>query len=838
MPEGENRMSATASTGPLPAVEGDARAAAGVSEREAQLQSVISRTPFMLARCGRDLTYRFVSQPWADMLGRRPEDIVGRRIVDVIGEEAFAAVLPHMQEVLRGNRVEFARELALPAGRRFVHVVYMPEADARGEVDGWVASVLDITEKNRTEQILAKHAEEQAALYRFTNRLLRADSLAVVYDAAVEAILGALRCNCASIQRFDREGIMRFVAWHGLSDRYRAAVEGLSPWSRGAINPTPICIDDIDRCDLSASVCETVRQEGIGALAFIPLTANDRLIGKFMAYYEVAHDFVQDEIDLALNIARQLGFAAERMEAEQARQAAEQELRNLSAQLESEVRRRIQERDRIWSVSEDLLGVSNFDGYFISTNPAWFKLLGWTEDEIRSMHVSELRHPDDAAHSMAGRAELARGVPTVRMENRYRHKDGSWRWIQWTMTAEGGLIYASGRHVTLEKEAAAALERAQQQSAHTQKMTALGQLTGGVAHDFNNLLMIVSGQAQILKRRLKEPRELRALEAIQIASTRGESLTRQLLSFSRGVPLSPTVISPAESINAIREVLSGSIHVNIELVIDTPDPAWPVRVDKSELELAVVNLTVNARDAMPDGGRLSILAENVRLSPGDTPDGIAGDFVALRVRDTGSGIPDDVLPRVFEPFFTTKGADKGTGLGLSQVYGFARRSQGTVVLRRLSPRGTEATIYLPRSEARIEAAKAEDSARMLAHGDETVLVVEDNHDVRSVALSLLEELGYRAVAVETAPEALKVLASGRPPNLLFTDVVLPGDTDGLALARVVKARYPDIPIVLTTGYAKVFDDEPEFPVLRKPYQISALGRAIRGALDEQAAVRS
>lgn len=831
MPEGEKRMSATASTGLSPAPHRDARAGQ-MSEREAQLQSVISRTPFMLARCGRDLTYRFVSQPWADLLGRRPEDIVGRSILDVIGPEAFAAVLPHMEEVLRGNRVEFARELTLPdAGTRFVHVVYMPEADARGEVDGWVASVLDITEKNRTERILARHAEEQAALYQFTNRLLRADSLAVVYDGALQAILAALCCSRAAILRFDREGVMRFVAWHGLSDRYRAAVEGHSPWARTEINPLPICIADLERSDLPDALRATVRQEGIMALAFIPITANDRLIGKFMAYYERPHEFTRDEIDLALNIAHQLGFAAERMEAEQARRAAEQELRKLSAELESEVQRRIQERDRIWSVSEDLLGVSNFDGYFITTNPAWFKLLGWAEDEIRSMHVSELRHPDDAAHSIAGRAELARGVPTVRMENRFRHKDGSWRWIQWTMTAQDGLIYVSGRHVTLEKEAAEALERAQQQSAHTQKMTALGQLTGGVAHDFNNLLMIVSGQAQILKRRLKEPRDLRALDAIQIASTRGESLTRQLLSFSRGVPLSPSVISPAESINAIREVLSGSIHVNIELTIDIPASIWAVRVDKSELELAIVNLTVNARDAMPDGGRLAISAANVRLDPRDTPDGIAGEFVALRVSDTGSGIPDEILPRVFEPFFTTKGADKGTGLGLSQVYGFARRSQGTVVLRRLSPHGTEAIIYLPRVRARVDVEKTEDSARTPACGNETVLVVEDNHDVRSVALSLLEELGYRTIAVETAPEALKALESGRPPNLLFTDVVLPGDIDGLKLARAVKARYPGMPILLTTGYAKVFDDEPEFPVLRKPYQISALGRAIREALD-------
>ena len=189
------------------------------------------------------------------------------------------------------------------------------------------------------------------------------------------------------------------------------------------------------------------------------------------------HAFATGEVDLALNLARQLGFAVERMQAEQARRAAEQELRALSERLESEVEKRTLERDRIWNVSEDLLGVSNFEGYFISINPAWTRLLGWSEQEIKSTHVSELRHPDDAAHSIAGRDQLAQGVPTVRMEDRLRHKDGSWRWISWTMTAEKGLIYIAGRHVTAEKEAAAALEQAQRQAAQSQKMEALGQLT-------------------------------------------------------------------------------------------------------------------------------------------------------------------------------------------------------------------------------------------------------------------------------------------------------------------------------------------------------------------------
>jgi nitrogen-specific signal transduction histidine kinase len=406
------------------------------------------------------------------------------------------------------------------------------------------------------------------------------------------------------------------------------------------------------------------------------------------------------------------------------------------------------------------------------------------------------------------------------------------------MTENNGLIYVAGRHVTAEKEAAAALDRAQRQTAHLQKMDAVGQLTGGIAHDFNNLLMIVSGHAQSLKNRLKEPKDARAVQAIEMAATRGENLTRQLLSFARTLPLNPTVIDPAEAVRAIRDVLAGSMHVNIEFHIDVPGNAWPVCVDKSELELALVNLAVNARDAMPEGGRISISAGNVRLDADEAPEGVAGDFVALSVTDTGSGIPADLLARVVEPFFTTKGPDKGTGLGLSQVYGFARRSDGTVSIDSQLGRGTKVTVYLPRSHADIAAPSREESGRYAAMGGQTILVVEDNPDVRHVAVSLLEQLGYRAIEAESAPAALEILGAGKDVSLVFSDVVLPGQTDGLALARTVSNRYPCIPVVLTTGYTKVFDADPEFPVLRKPYQISALGRVIHNALNTAVPAKS
>ncbi|MGB6747177.1 MAG: PAS domain S-box protein [Xanthobacteraceae bacterium] len=927
---------------------------------EAELHSVINRTPFMLVRCTRDLRYRFISDAYAQTMGRHRNEIIGKTIAGTLGERGFVTLRPYIERVLRGEEVEFECELDFPEiGRRCFYIAYRPEHDANGDIGGWIASLLDITEERQGEQasrqlasivessddaiiskdlngvivswnpgarrlfgysaeevvgkpvtiiipqdlqdqepvilgrirrgeridhfetvrrckdgrlvdisltvspmrnehgkivgaskiarditarkhaesVLARRADEQAALYRFTDRLYRAASLEEIYEAALDAIIAALHCSRASILRYDSAGVMRFAAWRGLSDRYRSAVEGHSPWAAGEANPEPVCLPNTAVVELGPSIGGAVEREGIGALTFIPLMAEGRLVGKFMTYYDAPREFCREDIDLALTLARQLGFAIERMLADQARAGMEAELRAIGERLEAEVEKRTLERDRIWNVSEDLLAVSNFEGYLLSLNPAWTRLLGWSEDELKSMPVSELRHPDDAPNAIAGRAQLTLGAPTVRMENRFRHKDGSWRWLQWTMTESNGLIYVAGRHVTVEKEAAAALERAQRQAAHLQKMDAIGQLTGGIAHDFNNLLMIVSGHAQRLKGRLPDAKDARALAAIEMAATRGENLTRQLLSFSRTLPLNPTVIDPAEAVQAIRDVLAGSMHVNIEFQIEVSDTIWPVCADKSELDLALVNLAVNARDAMPDGGgRILIAAENVHFGAGAAPEGLpiegsAGDYVALSVTDTGSGIPPELLSRVVEPFFTTKGPDKGTGLGLSQVYGFARRSGGTMTIDSQVGRGTKATVYLPRTHAAVTASSPQDDGQYASLGRQTILVVEDNPEVRHVAVSLLEQLGYRTIEVDNATAALEVLAAGTSVALVFSDVVLPGQTDGLALARIVAERYPNIPAVLTTGYTKVFETSSEFPVLRKPYQISALGRVVQQSLN-------
>jgi signal transduction histidine kinase len=254
------------------------------------------------------------------------------------------------------------------------------------------------------------------------------------------------------------------------------------------------------------------------------------------------------------------------------------------------------------------------------------------------------------------------------------------------------------RDITAQHEAEVVPEKSREHLAQAQKMEALGQLTGGIAHDFNNLLMIVSGYAQILQRRLSEPKDTQAIEAIRAASSRGERLTRQLLTFSRRQQLMPVVADLGQHIDAVRNMLGPSLHGNIEFISDIEDKIWPVEVDLGELELALVNIEVNARDAMPDGGTITMSARNVVLKPGSAAGALEGDFVALAIIDTGAGMPPEVLDHVFEPFFTTKPVGKGTGLGLSQVHGFANQSGGAVTVSSEPGQGTVVTVYLPRAQ--------------------------------------------------------------------------------------------------------------------------------------------
>ena len=374
------------------------------------------------------------------------------------------------------------------------------------------------------------------------------------------------------------------------------------------------------------------------------------------------------------------------------------------------------------------------------------------------------------------------------------------------------------------------LRQAEAALRHTQKMESLGQLTGGVAHDFNNLLAVFATGVQLLERAGNRAPTPQVFEAMRRAITRGTGLTRHLLAFSRRHPVNPESVDVAAHLKGMRAMLDGSLGGHIEIRMDLEQDLWPVEVDAGEMELAILNLCLNARDAMPAGGVITIAAGNSR-KPLD--DGSSTDVVKISVSDKGHGISPDVQARVFEPFFTTKDVSKGSGLGLPQVYGFAQQSAGRVELVSDVGVGTTVTLLLPRSlqdpvGAKITDASGTDVMQFDAKRQGHILLVEDDTEVAALTRELLAALGFAVIHVASAEAALGALANSRQINLVLSDIMMPGGVSGLQLAREIRRRRPEISIVLTTGYVEAVAgmEDGEFRLLLKPFSLEALAGAL------------
>jgi two-component system NtrC family sensor kinase len=365
----------------------------------------------------------------------------------------------------------------------------------------------------------------------------------------------------------------------------------------------------------------------------------------------------------------------------------------------------------------------------------------------------------------------------------------------------------------------------------SQRLEALGQLTGGVAHDFNNLLMVVGGSAQKLKRRHRDPADLRSLDMIESAVRKGSNLTRQLLSFARRQSLSPKVVDLVDCIEKFREVLRQSVSADIEIEIEAPQQKVPVKIDPDEFEIALLNLTLNARDAMPDGGRITISITTARLDENAGPSGLTGEFAVIALSDTGSGIADDIRDRIFEPFFTTKKVDRGTGLGLSQVYGFVQQSRGGITVTSHSGSGTTFELFLPCCDEPLQAeSNAVEDAPALAK-PATVLLVEDHPDVSAVGSDYVEQCGFKVVCATSAEGAVDILNQRSDIDLVFSDIVMPG-MSGLELGRLIREHHPETPVVLASGYSDraAMAVEEGFTLLQKPYSLEALRKSLAEAM--------
>ena len=514
---------------------------------------------------------------------------------------------------------------------------------------------------------------------------------------------------------------------------------------------------------------------------------------------------------------------------------AEEALRQLNETLEQRIEDRTQDLDRLWRLSADIMLVARFDGLIVAVNPAWTQLLGWTEDELLGREFMEFVHPQDVPDTQLAVSELANGASIPNFVNRYRHKDGSWRWLSWTAVPDQSYIHAVGRDIQGEREATEALRLSEEALRQSQKLEAVGLLTGGVAHDFNNLLTVIKSSTDLLKRpNVQEERRMRYVEAISSTVDRAAKLTGQLLAFARRQALKPEIFDVCQNIHCIGDMLDSFTGTRVKVIIQVPEYPCFIKADTGQFDNALVNMAVNARDAMHGEGTLTIRVSSVtELPAARSHPRRTEDFIRIDLIDTGKGIHPQDIEHIFEPFFTTKGVGHGTGLGLSQVFGFAKQSEGDILVHSQVGSGTRFSLFLPRCTAELNTSELQSAKISL--DDITclsVLVVEDNDDVGDFATQTLIELGYSAYRATNGQDALAELQRNAAAyDVIFSDVMMPGIT-GLELAREVEQRYPALPVVLTTGYSEVFVQEgvENFRLLPKPYSIDAMSNVLREAV--------
>jgi PAS domain S-box-containing protein len=521
------------------------------------------------------------------------------------------------------------------------------------------------------------------------------------------------------------------------------------------------------------------------------------------------------------------------------RRAAEAKLRESEQQF----------RLLVQGVTDYAIYMLDADGHVASWNAGAQRIKGYAPEEIIGRHFSNFYTEADRA------AGLPRtGLETARQNGRWEHegqrirKDGTAFWAHVVIDAirddDGKLVGFAKvtRDITERREAEAKLQQAQATMIRSQKLEAIGQLTGGVAHDFNNLLQVISGNLQLLGKDVagNARAEMRVQTALA-GVARGSKLASQLLAFARRQPLEPKVVNAGRLIKSMDEMLRRALGGEIEVETVVAGGLWNSLIDPDQFENAVLNLAINARDAMNGEGRLTIEASNAFLDEvyvRQHHELAVGQYVMIAVTDTGTGIPPDILERVYEPFFTTKAEDKGTGLGLAMVYGFLKQSGGHVKIYSEVGAGTTVKLYFPRQVASEDALVVAPSGEIRG-GEETVLVVEDDDEVREVAVSMLTELGYRVVKARDAASALVVVDSGIPIDLIFTDVMMPGALRSPELARKAKERLPNVAVLFTSGYTQnaiVHGGRLDAGVelLAKPYTREGLARKVRHVLANQA----
>jgi PAS domain S-box-containing protein len=750
----------------------------------------------------------------AELVGKPLTEIIGRTDAEFLDDPVQAeAVMANDMHIMTENRAETLEEaVTRPDGS---HATWLstkaPLRDARGIVVGLVGSSIDITERKDAEERLRKSEA------RLSDERTRLATLIESLPVGVCFLTphGEVLLSNPAYRQFLPNGTLPSrhpdtdEEWMGWDEHGQPLTRDEFPGSRALRGEATKGIEFLHR---TAAGDMWVRVSGV------PLTGDG---GKLAAAIIVLVDITEQK-------------------------RAQEALERLNGSLEAQVADRTADRDRMWRLSTDLMLVARFDATIAAVNPAWTTLLKWREADLIGRSFIDLVHPDDRESTLAEVGKLADGLTTLRFENRYQCKDGSYRSLSWTAVPDETFIHAVARDVDAERKAQTELEQAQEQLRQAQKMEAVGQLTGGIAHDFNNLLTGVIGSLDMMQRQMAKgvtDKVERYASAAVTSANRAAALTHRLLAFSRRQPLDPKPTNANRLVTGMEELLRRTIGEAVRLEMVTAGGLWQTLCDPHQLESAILNLAINARDAMPEGGMLTIETCNAHLDDAYSAlqrEVKPGQYVCICVTDTGVGMTADTIQKAFEPFFTTKPIGQGTGLGLSMIYGFARQSEGYAKIYSEVGKGTTFKLYLPRyygekEEAEGHAAELGDEHRA-EHG-EVVLVVEDETAVRALVVDVLEELGYRPIEAIDGPSGLKLLQSNLRIDLLITDIGLPG-LNGRQLADAARERRPDLKVLFMTGYAENATIangflDPGMKMITKPFAIDALAARIREIIEAQ-----
>jgi PAS domain S-box-containing protein len=768
-----------------------------------RLRQLFAQSPsFMAILRGETHRYELVNPVYMQLIAHR--DVIGMSVREALPEVAGQGFFELLDRVYATGEPFVGQSLPITIQRtpgaapeaRKLDFVYQPILDGEGAVSGIFVQGIDVTsahdaalalhESEESFRILAESLPNQVWAANATGELEWFNQRNYDYSGLAVGDLGG-QAWLQSIHPDDRRSTI---------ERWTAAL------SSGDIYETEFRLrraDGVYRWHIARAV---------------PILGDDGVIGRWIG--------VNTDID--------------------DQKTAAQALAAINTTLEAEVEAQSRERERLWQNSGDLLVVVDHGGVLQAVSPVSTALLGWTPEEMVGHSIFDFILPEDRAATYRALDKAVQG-PLEQLENRYRHKEGGFRWMSWVAMPEGASVYATGRHITAQKDAAEALQRTEEQLRQAQKMEAVGQLTGGIAHDFNNLLTGITGSLEMLETRLAQGRldaMPRYVDAAQGAAKRAASLTQRLLAFSRRQTLDPRSVNVNRLIGDMEDLIRRTTGPAIELEVVGAAGLWATLVDPNQLENALLNLCINARDAMPDGGRLTIETANKWLDDNAARDRELppGQYISLCVTDTGIGMTPEVIARAFDPFFTTKPLGEGTGLGLSMIYGFVRQSNGQVRIYSEVGQGTTMCLYLPRHFGEANEGDVRSAIESQHYGghDETVLVVDDEPTVRMLIVDVLRDAGYTAIEAADGPTGLTVLRSDARIDLLITDVGLPGGMNGRQVADAGRMVRPDLKVLFITGYAEnaVVRNgqlDPGMAIVTKPFAIESLGNKIREMID-------